>query len=250
MKNIIAAKLAEIEKSENVRILYAAESGSRAWGIASPDSDYDVRFVYVRPREFYLKLDETRDVIEWQLDKTLDINGWDLSKTLRLLHNSNPRLFEWANSPIIYKTTDEWAEIKKEMNSYFSVRSALHHYIGIAERKYGNYKKGDLVKLKRFFYVIHPVLAGKWVLHKKCPPPVPFAELVEAELEPELRPILEDILKQRSEAPEQSMGKRFDKLNENIEKNIASLIAAAGDLPIDEKADWNCLNELFFSIVV
>ena len=98
-QEIIPAKLREIEAREHVRILHCVESGSRAWGFASPDSDYDVRFVYVRQPEHYLRLDKTRDVIEWQLDDTLDINGWDLQKTLRLLHRSNPTVFEWNSSP-------------------------------------------------------------------------------------------------------------------------------------------------------
>lgn len=107
VQEIIPAKLKEIEARENIRVIHCIESGSRAWGFASPDSDYDVRFIYVRPVEYYLRLDKTRDVIEWQLDDTLDINGWDLQKALRLLHSSNPTLFEWNNSPIVYKTTPE-----------------------------------------------------------------------------------------------------------------------------------------------
>ena len=107
MEKLIVQKLKEVELGENVRILHAVESGSMAWGFASPDSDYDVRFIYVREANFYLRLDKTRDVIEWQLDETLDINGWDLQKALRLLYKSNPTLFEWANSPIVYKTTEE-----------------------------------------------------------------------------------------------------------------------------------------------
>lgn len=93
VQEIIPAKLKEIEARENIRVIHCVESGSRAWGFASPDSDYDVRFIYVRPIEYYLRLDKTRDVIEWQLDDTLDINGWDLQKALRLLHSSNPTLF-------------------------------------------------------------------------------------------------------------------------------------------------------------
>ena len=107
MKALILQRLKEIESRYDVRILLAVESGSRAWGFASKDSDYDVRFIYVRPRDFYLRLDKTRDVIEWQLDDTLDINGWDITKTLTLLHSSNPTLFEWNSSPIVYKTTNQ-----------------------------------------------------------------------------------------------------------------------------------------------
>lgn len=94
IKSVIAEKLAEIENAEDVRILHCIESGSRAWGFASPDSDYDVRFIYVRKPEFYLKLGKTSDVIEWQLDDVLDINGWDIQKALRLLFKSNMALFE------------------------------------------------------------------------------------------------------------------------------------------------------------
>lgn len=113
MQKVIIEKLKEIESRENVKILYCVESGSRAWDFASPDSDYDVRFVYVRPKDYYLRLDKTNDVIEWQLDDTLDINGWDISKFLQLLYKSNPTTFEWKSSPIVYKTTSEWDKVSK-----------------------------------------------------------------------------------------------------------------------------------------
>ena len=105
MKDIILRELKKIEAQENVKIIMAIESGSRAWGFASPDSDYDVRFIYVRKEEDYLKLEKTRDVIEWKLDDVLDINGWDIKKALQLLHNSNPTVFEWCASPIVYWET-------------------------------------------------------------------------------------------------------------------------------------------------
>lgn len=97
MKELIQEKLREIEQREECRILLAVESGSRAWGFASPDSDYDVRFIYMRPKKAYLRLDRTRDVIEVPINDELDINGWDIDKTLRLLHKSNPTVFEWLS---------------------------------------------------------------------------------------------------------------------------------------------------------
>lgn len=100
MRKVIIEKLQQIEKQENVRILHAVESGSRAWGFESPDSDFDVRFIYVRPRDYYLKLEQTRDVLEFPINDLLDVNGWDLQKALRLLHRSNPSVFEWFKSPI------------------------------------------------------------------------------------------------------------------------------------------------------
>ena len=249
MQEIIIRKLAEIEKRENIRIIHAVESGSRAWGFASPDSDYDVRFIYVRPIEEYLRLNKTRDVIELQLDDMLDINGWDLQKTLRLLHNSNPTLFEWNNSPIVYKTTDDWALVRKEISNYFLAKAGLHHYLSTATGNYREYLKGDTVKLKKYFYVIRPLLACRWIIDKKCPPPMLFSELVDAELEVEMRPVIEKLLAQKAITSELGEGKRIDELNDFIELNLTKLKTVVDAMPGDRKTDWKKLNELFLSIV-
>ncbi len=249
MNEIIIAKLEEIERNENVRIIHAVESGSRAWGFASPDSDYDVRFIYVRPTEFYLRLEKTRDVIEWQLDETLDINGWDLQKALRLLQISNPILFEWNNSPIVYKTTYEWAEIRTEINNYFFAKSGLYHYLNTAKSNYREYLKGDTVKLKKYFYVVRPILACKWILNKKSPPPMLFTELADAELEPDMKPIIDDRIYLKMNTPEIGEGKRIDKLNEYIDENLVSLKTVIDALPGEHNADWGRLNELFMNVL-
>ena len=128
MKELIQEKLREIEQREECRILLAVESGSRAWGFASPDSDYDVRFIYVRPEKAYLRLDRTRDVIEVPINDELDINGWDIDKTLRLLHKSNPTVFEWFSSPIIYQTSAFADQFRPIMQKYFSSKAGLWHY--------------------------------------------------------------------------------------------------------------------------
>ena len=155
----IQEKLNEIEAKERIRILHCVESGSRAWGFASPDSDYDVRFVYVRRTEDYLRLEKTRDVIEWQLDETLDINGWDLQKALRLLHKSNPTLFEWNNSPVVYRTTEDWMKLSRVIDEFFLAKAGLYHYLSTAKKNYREYLKGETVKYKKYFYVLRPLLA-------------------------------------------------------------------------------------------
>ncbi|MDL2220104.1 nucleotidyltransferase domain-containing protein [Eubacteriales bacterium OttesenSCG-928-N14] len=249
MKDIIAAKLTEIEQSEAVTIIHAVESGSRAWGFASPDSDYDVRFIYARPKEFYLRLDQTRDVIEWQLDDTLDINGWDLQKALRLLHSSNPTLFEWANSPIVYQTTPKWGELQKEINTYFSAKASLHHYLSTAKRNYRESLKGETVRLKKYFYVLRPLLACRWILQRKCPPPMLFAELADAVLQTELKPVVDHLLHQKMQTPELGEGKRIDELNDYIENNLVALKAAIDTLPSAHQADWGKLNALFLAVI-
>ncbi|MFA6736608.1 MAG: nucleotidyltransferase domain-containing protein [Saccharofermentanales bacterium] len=229
MEEIIKAKLNEIEEREGVRIIHAVESGSRAWGFASPDSDYDVRFIYVRPKEFYLRLEKTRDVMECLLDETLDINGWDLQKALRLLQTSNPTLFEWNNSPIIYKTTANWKKIQTEINGFFTAKSGLYHYLSTATSNYREYLKTDMVKLKKYFYVLRPLLACKWILDKRCPPPMLFSDLVEAELEADMKPIIDDLLIQKMNTPEMGNAPRIDVL------------------PQRPSSNWSRLNELFLN---
>lgn len=234
---------------ENVRILHAVESGSRAWGFASPDSDYDVRFIYVRPKEFYLHLDKTRDVIEWQLDDTLDINGWDIAKALTLLHKSNPTLFEWNSSPIVYKTTDEWKTISDIINKYFVAKSGLYHYLSTAKSNYREYLKGDTVRLKKYFYVLRPILACKWILAEGTPPPMLFGKLTDKYLEESIKPDVLKLLDLKMKNPEIGEGKRFDKINEYIEHNIDSIEKLVTSLPTARGNDWDELNRVFISLL-
>ena len=245
LKSIIQQKLFEIEKKEDVKIIHAIESGSRAWGFPSPDSDYDVRFIYVRPEEFYLSLQKTKDVIEWQLDDTLDINGWDIQKALRLLYKSNPTLFEWCNSPIVYHTTPYFTSLKQTINNYFSCKSALYHYLSTAQSNYRDYFKGDTVRLKKYFYVIRPILACKWILENQTPPPMQFSELVSTQMEAGMHYIIKDLLLLKMQTPEMGEGKPIDKLNKYIEYNIPLLKTTVGNLPNDSNVSWHELNNLF-----
>lgn len=249
MRNTILLKLKEIEERENIKILHCVESGSRAWGFASPDSDYDVRFIYVRPKEFYLRLDKTRDVIEWQLDDTLDINGWDIKKALTLLHSSNPTLFEWNSSPIIYKTTEEWTQISKIINNFFVKKSGLYHYLSTAKSNYREFLTGETVKYKKYFYVLRPLLACKWILAEGTPPPMLFSSLMEKYLDEELKPDVEKLLDLKMKTPEIGEGKRFDRINDYIEKNIAVIDTKISALPKEEPNGWNELNDIFISLL-
>ena len=249
MRETILEKLDEIEKRENIKILHCIESGSRAWGFASPDSDYDVRFIYVRPKEFYLRLDKTRDVIEWQLDDTLDINGWDVQKALTLLHKSNPTLFEWNASPIVYRTIEEWQKISAIINRYFVAKSGLYHYLSTAKSNYREYLKGETVRLKKYFYVLRPLLACKWILAEGTPPPMLFRTLMDKYLDEDLKPDVEKLLDMKMNMPEIGEGKRFDRVNEYLDRNIEEIEDIIVGLPAEDARDWEELNEVFLSLL-
>ena len=247
MRETILSKLNEIESRENVKILLAVESGSRAWGFASPDSDYDVRFIYVRPREDYLRLEKTRDVIELPIEGDLDINGWDLDKTLRLLRASNPTLFEWFSSPIVYRETAFASEFRRIMQQYFSSKRGLSHYLSMASSNYREYLKGDTVRAKKYFYVLRPVLACRWILDKGTPPPMLFSELMEAELDPALLPDVSRLLDLKKNAPEIKTIPKIESINRYLDSSIEEVRSRIVQLPDDTSHGWEELNRLFLS---
>lgn len=245
----ISEKLVTTEKTENIRILHAVESGSRAWGFASPDSDYDVRFIYVRPENYYLRLDKTRDVIECELNDVYDINGWDISKTLRLLHNSNPTVFEWLHSPIVYSTHDIIKQLTPEFDSFFSCKSGIYHYISTAISTSSKHLNQENIKYKKYFYVIRPVMACLWILENKTPPPVLFSELVSAVADNSIKPVISELIRIKTEIPETTTGKHIPALDRYIEKNIIDIKKYAGTISDDRKNNWSEINEMFLKIL-
>ena len=167
-------RLRAIELEENVRILYACESGSRSWGFASPDSDYDVRFFYVHPRDWYLQIDEGRDVIERAPDGVWDVNGWDIRKALQLLLKSNPALSEWLRSPYVYcEASLSVRMMQTELHAaYYSRNAAMYHYYHMARGNAAKYILGKTqVQRKKYLYVLRPLFACRWIEHFEAPPP-------------------------------------------------------------------------------
>ena len=245
MRKKIKEQLRRIEDAENIKILLAVESGSRAWGFASPDSDYDVRFIYIRRLEDYLRLNTIRDVIELPIDDALDINGWDLQKTLRLLHKSNPTLFEWFSSPIVYQKTEFADKFRDLMMHYFSSKKTMYHYVSMAEGNYREYLKGDLIRAKKYFYVLRPVLACQWILDRGTPPPMLFSELLKTELPVELIDVVNQLLELKMNSPEVKLVKRISEINEYLDESIPSIKRAVRLLEDSLTPDWNELNQLF-----
>ncbi|MGL5437056.1 MAG: nucleotidyltransferase domain-containing protein [Lachnospiraceae bacterium] len=245
----IEQKLREIEKNENVKVLHAVESGSRAWGFASPDSDYDVRFIYVRRKEDYLKLNESRDVIEWQLDEVLDINGWDLKKVLKQFYRGNATLFEWSNSPIVYKTTELWKQIYDEAKNYFSVKAAAYHYYGTANSTYGQYLQEESVKYKKYFYALRPLLAGKYIQEYQCPPPVLFDDLMKMDMPAELRNGIDELLEVKKRSDESEKGVQNPVIRDFIINEIGKQKTYVEGVSDDRKREWKNLNDIFLKIL-
>ena len=181
---IIKSRLASISEEYQIKILYACESGSRAWGFPSPDSDYDVRFIYVHPIEWYLRLDEERDVIDSPLEETsaglLDLGGWELRKTLRLLSKSNPTIWEWLQSPICYHLTSSLnlQDCRSVLDPFYSPITACHHYVSICRNMMAQAFIGETVNVKKYFYMVRPLLAALWIERYRIVPPMELVLLL------------------------------------------------------------------------
>ena len=223
MQDIITRKLKEIEAEHDVRILWAIESGSRSWGFESPDSDYDVRFIYVNKPEWYLSIQEKRDVIELPVNEVLDISGWDLRKTLRLFKKSNPVLIEWLVSPFIYLQHGCFKErLLESAGDSFSRKACAYHYLRMAENNYRRYvQPRDPVNLKKYFYVLRPLLNIFWLKENNSIPPMRFMETLEQVSIPDsVRDAITDLLEQKKKTSEIGSGAHIPVLDAYIEDGL------------------------------
>jgi len=195
VREAISRELDAIEMQEDVRIVYACESGSRAWGMASADSDYDVRFIYARRPEWYLSLEPGRDVIEIPISDMLDISGWDLRKALRLFGQSNPSMMDWLQSPIVYREIPDIVnQLRALIPTVFSPQRGYHHYLRVAGRSYKLMTTGGETSLKPFFYCLRSLLAVRWIDDRESVPPIELMTLAEAMLPSEHLPALTALL--------------------------------------------------------
>ncbi len=178
MKTKILEKIKEVEERRNVKVLLAVESGSRAWGFASPDSDYDIRFIYRHEKDWYLSPWDKDETIEFMTEDDLDGSGWDLKKTFHLLLKSNAALLSWFYSPIVYVEDKRFVELFRPIaDACFSPIAVSYHYLCMS-KKYLEACRTDEVKLKSYFYCLRTTLTGKWILEKGTVPPVLFADLL------------------------------------------------------------------------
>ena len=184
MRGLILDCLRRMEAEHEVKVLFACESGSRGWGFASPDSDYDLRFNYLHRLSWYLTVEPGRDVIEQPIGDDLEVNGWDLRKTLQLLRRSNPTLREWLRSPIVYREdTDTVDRLRALTGLGFSALRGYHHSVSMARKNFREHLRGEVVRSKKYLYVLRPLLAARWIHDGRGAPPMPFAALAQATLD-------------------------------------------------------------------
>lgn len=245
MNRLVPEKLREIERGQGVTMLHAVETGSRSWGFASPDSDFDVRFIYIRPRSDYLRLNAPRDVIETPIDDTWDLSGWDLQKALRLLWKSNPSLYEWLGSKISYLESDFARRIAPLLELYFGRKAMMYHYYYMADRNIRTFLRGELVKPKKYFYALRPILACRWIVENNSVPPIRYADLVEASLPESVKPANEALLDLKINMPEKGEVPPMREVQDFIDQSMEALKLQLNSMPNDTPGAWEPLNRFF-----
>ncbi|MFT9598259.1 nucleotidyltransferase domain-containing protein [Mesobacillus sp.] len=253
MKDHIITVLNQIEKEYEVKILYACDAGSRALGFASPDSDYDIRFIYIHKKDWYLSIDQQKDVIEIPkedplstiVDPKLDMVGWELTKTLRLFRKSNPSLLEWLNSKYVYCNHAYLAEKLKSMqDTVISHKAYINHHLNLVTRNVIDMQKKKEWRGKVYLYILRSILSAKWLQIHRQTPPVEFMELLSILENAPVKREVKDLLWKKQIGERYSIEKNLI-LNDFIEQEIKLLASYAkfASQKLDDPTKE--LNELF-----
>jgi len=243
----ILRRIRAAEAEHRVRVLLAVESGSRAWGFESPNSDFDARFIYVHERDWYLSIDDKRDVIEYPIVDDIDLNGWELRKALRLFRGSNPAFIEWIQSPIVYLEHGSFAQACRDLlPTIYSCVRGIHHYRSMAKTNYRGYLREELVPLKKYFYVLRPLLSVRWLEAFGRPAPIEFHKLLHlVDGQSDLLADIQKLLEQKRAAPEMGLAPQVASIHAFIEAELQRLESLELDpsQPLDNATGH--LNKLF-----
>ncbi|WP_199609639.1 nucleotidyltransferase domain-containing protein [Flocculibacter collagenilyticus] len=252
VKKEILHRINAAEQEHNVKVIYAIESGSRAWGFASANSDYDVRFIYAHPKDWYLAVDleDKRDVIEYPIVDEIDINGWDVRKALKLFKKSNPAFIEWLQSPIVYVDDNHFATKARDLlPTIASSHRGIYHYLHMAKGNFREYLKKDRVPLKKYFYVLRPLLAIRWLEKYDEPAPIAFEVLrtLIADNLP-LNDAISELLVRKRASQEKEYGVAVPIINQFIEDELTRLENYTAKAT-KKDSDFASLNQLFKSVL-
>jgi predicted nucleotidyltransferase len=246
MKSVITQQLRQLEAAKGIRILYACESGSRAWGFPSPDSDYDVRIIYVHSPDWYLSIDDKKDTLTLPINDELDISGWELRKALRIMRKSNAVIYEWLQSPMVYQNQPGFREeLLALMPGYFSSRAGINHHLGLVHNAFNEIAEQPEVKLKKYFYILRSLLSAMWIREYQTVPPMEFQPLTSLLANRmNLGQEIEAWRLQKAQAAETAKVPASAALHQFIEEERATCGAFAKTLPTFT-GDNEPLNQLF-----
>ena len=243
----IQKELSRLETQHDIRILLAVENGSRAWGFASTDSDWDVRYIYVHKRDWYLQIDALKDSQEEILPNEIDLAGWELRKALKLFRKANPPLLEWLRSPIVYAEQLSAARKMRELSQiFFNPVTCIYHYLHMASGNFKAYLQKDLVRVKKYFYALRPVLACDWIRATGTMAPMEFQTLVDTQIsDPDVREPIMGLLARKIAGEELDEEPQIGILNEFLAAKLAFYAEYVRSAKPNPPPDTELLNVLF-----
>ncbi|PTB95896.1 nucleotidyltransferase domain-containing protein [Marivirga lumbricoides] len=245
---IVQERLSDLAFTHNIKTLYACESGSRAWGFPSPNSDYDVRFIYAQDLDWHLSLVDKKDTIDLPISNDLDIGGWEIRKTLGLLWKSNAPLLEWLQSPIVYQVDDQFVLQMRELSQeYFSPIAVMHHYLSMSKKYFEACQHSEAVKLKKYFYALRTAIAGSWVREKKTIPPIELPKMFEI-ISDNVRDKVQELIVLKAQQNEDYLHGREALLDEFLSETIKQNEAIASKLP-SANGDIEKLDDFYRNIL-
>lgn len=247
MEEKILHYVTEIQTEEDIQILLACETGSRAWGFPSPDSDYDVRFIYKHKKDWYLSLNEKKDTIERMFENNeFDLSGWDLRKCLLLLLKSNPPLLERIQSPIVYMADQNFlSEINVLAQSCYSKIATMYHYLSMSKKMYSEIQGKENIKLKKLFYALRTAIACKWIEEKDEIPPIVFQKMLnELTIETHLKQRILELIELKATKNENYLHNQEPEIGKFIENCIVQAENISKNLPAS-KGNIEELNSFF-----
>lgn len=251
MIELIGQKLDAVKTELGIRILYACESGSRAWGFASADSDYDVRVIYTWPKERYLGILPPNDTFDRGIDaENIDLSGWDIRKALTLFRKSNGPLYEWLYSPIVYfEETEIISEWRALTNRFFVPGNSIAHYLGLSTKIHRRIQEDGNVTAKKYLYVLRSLLSAASVLENCVPPAVDFKLLrTQLDIPKDVTEQIEAMIAQKSEGLESDPISRSSVLDAYIENQMQTIKESASNLPT-ELGPIEALDEFCRSVI-
>lgn len=243
MENILK-QLKEIELRKQIKILYACETGSRAWGFPSPDSDFDVRFIYMQHKDWYLSLSDRKDTIETAITNDLDITGWDLRKALHLLKKANAPLIERFQSPIVYYNEAGFKDnFNSLINAYYSPTGVFYHHYSLARKFWEEIKDKDAIKLKAYFYLVRSLLSCNWIVKNDSVVPMDIQSLMQL-ISQEDRALLQSLIALKATVDEKYLHTKSAAMQELVVRLFNTVEASKDTLGVNSNS-YALIDEFF-----
>jgi len=252
MKNQIQTYLKQLEKDYNIKILFACEAGSRAWGVASPNSDHNIRIIYIRPLEWYLSIKDKPDYFTISNNDQIDIEAWDFKKALSLLSQSNTILIEWLQSPRINIGCPAFFnQISDLSKKYFLPRKSIYHYLGLSNALIKKHFEKETIPIKKYFMIMRSMLASLWIKTHQSPVPVAFSDLLSVvEDQPKTLLAIHQLMRLKKETKEGKPIKRIDVLDQFIFDKRKACSIYAESLPKQQLNDLENIDTFFRGVLI